>query len=251
MTAETTASGDGTGTDGVAEPVDPTGLAEDLLVVVRRGESTREFEARLAALDGATLASGLPDDDAKLVFWIDVYNAYAQLLLDRQPDVYERSRRRFFGQRAIPIAGEWLSLEGLEHGLLRRSQLSFGLGYVPNPFPSSFERRFRVDERDWRIHFALNCGAASCPPIRAYRRDRIDDQLDLATRSYLDSEVVYDAEASVVRVPRLMLWYRGDFGGGDGIRSILREFDCVPADADPKIRCREYDWSKDGDAFAE
>ena len=38
-----------------------------------------------------------------------------------------------------------------------------------------------VDVIDFRIHFALNCGAKSCPPIAFYSYDKINDQLDLAT----------------------------------------------------------------------
>jgi hypothetical protein len=99
-----------------------------------------------------------------------------------------------------------------------------------------------VSERDWRIHFALNCGAASCPPIAAYTAEGIDEELDLATESYLSQEVEYDRETGRVEVPRLMLWYRGDFGGKSGIYRILYEFDCIPEGATPKLGYREYDW---------
>jgi len=46
-----------------------------------------------------------------------------------------------------------------------------------------------------------------------------------------------------------MLWYRGDFGGGSGIRRLLREYGVVGPEADPKLRYREYDWSLALDAF--
>jgi hypothetical protein len=230
---------------------DPTALARGLLVAVRDGEPTRGLETRLGSLDDPALAAALDTDDARLAFWSNVYNAYAQLLLDRYPAEYEDSRRRFFGHEAIPVAGEWLSLDAVEHGLLRRSQSPIGLGYVPDPFPSAFERRHRLDARDWRIHFALNCGATSCPPIRAYEADAVDAQLDLATRSYLRQEVTYDPETGTATVPRLLLWYRGDFGGGSGIRSILRACDCLPADADPSLSYADYDWSMRRGLFAD
>ncbi|MFB6256082.1 MAG: DUF547 domain-containing protein, partial [Haloplanus sp.] len=72
----------------------------------------------------------------------------------------------------------------------------------------------------------------------------VDEQLDLATRTYLDATVTHDATDGVVRVPRVFLWYRGDFGGGSGIRRLLRAYDVVPADASPSIRHRSWDWSK-------
>ena len=65
---------------------------------------------------------------------------------------------------------------------------------------------------DPRIHFALNCGARSCPPVRAYDRERLDDQLELATRAYLAAETEFDPDSGRVRLPRLMRIYRVDFG---------------------------------------
>ncbi|MFB6175657.1 MAG: DUF547 domain-containing protein, partial [Halobaculum sp.] len=79
----------------------------------------------------------------------------------------------------------------------------------------------------------LNCGAASCPPIRAYDPETVDEQLDLATRGYLESTVEYDPERDRARVPRVFLWFYGDFGGHSGTRSFLREYDVVPEDASP------------------
>jgi hypothetical protein len=230
---------------------DPVGLSMDLLLAVRTDETTRTIEDALARLGPDTLVSALPTDAHRLAFWLNVYNAYAQLLLERHPGEYERGRRRFFGHEAIPVAGEWLSLDTIEHGILRRSQSNLGLGYLPRLFPSAFERRHRVDERDWRIHFALNCGAKSCPPIRTYEPSEIDAQLDLATESYFQQEVAYDPDAGVVRVPRLMLWYRGDFGGGSGILETLREYGSLPDGANPTVRYRKYDWSKDRGAFVD
>jgi len=230
---------------------EPGAVAMDLLGAVRNSEPTRAHEDALAGLDSDALATALTTDEQRLAFWLNVYNAYAQILLKRWPSEYERSRRRFFGHEAIPVAGTWLSLDDIEHGILRRSQSSLGLGYLPRLFSSQFERRHRLGERDWRIHFALNCGAKSCPPIRVYEAGVIDAQLDLATASYLEQEVAYDPDSGVVRVPRLMLWYRGDFGGGAGIREILQKSGCVPEGESVRVRYRRYDWSKGAGTFVD
>jgi hypothetical protein len=221
---------------------DPAGLAREYLLAVRRDEPTREYVDALARLEpGALDALGAGGDGARKAFWVNVYNAAVQRLLGEDPDRLE-SRRRFFGTDHLTVAGHDLSLNDVEHGLLRRSKLSWGLGYLPRLRPGAFERRHRVDALDPRIHFALNCGAASCPPIAAYEVDRIDDQLRLATESYLESDVAYDADADVVRVPRLFLWYVGDFGGRSGTRAFLREHGALPAGASPSVRYRSYDW---------
>jgi hypothetical protein len=230
-------------------PDDPLELAHTYLRAVRTGASPTPYEAALRDLPRERLRAALDTDDARLAFWTNVYNAAVQSILEASPEAFD-DHRTFFSASIVTVAGERLSLDDVEHGLLRGSRPKWGLGYVRNPFPGAFERAFRVRERDWRIHFALNCGAAACPPIAAYDADRIDAQLDLAAESYLGQEVEYDPATDVVRVPRLMLWFVADFGGRTGIRDILREYDCVPEGMSPTVRFRSYDWTLETGTFA-
>jgi hypothetical protein len=216
--------------------------SREYLLAARRGADTATVRNYLAGLDPERLPSLLPDDDHRLAFWINVYNAVVQDRLRTDPSRYD-SRRRFFGREQVTVAGHDLSLDDIEHGVLRRSQLSFGLGYLRNPFPGEFERANRVDEREFRIHFALNCGAASCPPIAAYSAADIRTELDVATESFVHATTDYDAPRNVARVSRLFLWYRGDFGGKSGIVALLREQEVVPPGATPRLRYHDYDWS--------
>ena len=225
-------------------------LAASLLRATRTGEETATLEAELAALDREELVGALPDDRTKKAFWIDLYNAFVQISLAANPRLFAE-RDTFFGAKRLPIAGRYLSLDDIEHGLLRRSQLKRGLGYLPNPLPGGFERTLRVEKRDPRIHFALNCGAASCPPIATYRATDVDRQLDLASESYLQGEVEYLSSKDLARVPRLCLWFHGDFRGQAGIRSLLRRYDVIPATATPSVRFRSYDWTLERWNFTE
>jgi hypothetical protein len=227
--------------DADTEP-DPLTLAREYLLAVRTGGDVARHRRALASLPRTRLHAGLPDDRARSAFWTNLYNAAVQDALDRNPSRYE-SRRRFFGRPVATVAGHRLSPNDIEHGLLRGSRSGLGLGYLPRLRPDAFERAHRVGVPDPRVHFALNCGAASCPPIAAYEADRLDEQLDLATASYLDAEAEYDPDAGVVRAPRLLLWYVGDFGGPSGVRAFLSDHGVVPRDAAPKLRFRDYDWS--------
>jgi hypothetical protein len=222
----------------------PLATAESFLLAVRRGEDPTEYERALASLDRRTLADALEPDGAARAFWLNVYNAAAQAALARSPSLYD-SRRRFFGTDLVTVAGRDLSLDDVEHGLLRAGQWKFGLGYLPNPLTSAFARRFGVDRVDPRIHFALNCGAESCPAIAVYTAEDVDEQLALATRTYLETTVEYDPDRDVVRVPRHCLWYRGDFGGKRGVLALLREHGALPADARPRLSYADYDWALD------
>lgn len=192
------------------------------------------------------------DRETALAFWMNLYNAGTQVLLDRAPGRYESTLRvvRFFRAPAVTVAGTTPSSDDIEHGIPRGSRSKYGLGYLPRLRPDRFERRYRLGAVDPRVHFALNCGAASCPAIRHYEPARVDDQLDRATRSYLESTVEYDPDADVVRVPRVFMWYRGDFGGGAGVREFLRGFDALPETASPRLRHDGWNWSRTIGKFA-
>lgn len=193
---------------------------------------------------------------------MNIYNATTQRALADNPAQYD-SRRKFFNTPLITIAGRELSLNDIEHRILRRGYSMFTLGYLRRPAPlrDAFSARHAPATRDPRVHFALNCGAESCPPIAAYTREEIDEQLALATQGYLDQHVEFHPDArgrfaglgtaGVVRVPRVMLWFRGDFGGRSGILRFLRRYDCLPAGVNPRISYHEWDWAFDPANYAD
>jgi hypothetical protein len=228
----------------------PTTVAADLLAATKRGEDPDPALATLADFGQDELAPLRTDRERARAFWTNLYNAGTQLLLARRPELYDSSLRflRFFRAAAVTVAGRSLGLDAIEHGILRDGRSKYGLGYLPR-LPWPFQRRYGI-ACDPRIHFALNCGAASCPAIRTYEPDAIDDQLDRAARSYLDQAVAYEPDGNVAHLPRLFLWYRGDFGGASGIRATLREYDAIPGDADPGLRYDSWDWTKAEGSFA-
>ncbi|MCB0769113.1 MAG: DUF547 domain-containing protein [Flavobacteriales bacterium] len=219
-------------------------LAEQLLLAVRKGGSYNKLIDALYHITEEQLAHDLPAERLKRAFWLNLYNAFGQILLLAHP-VDLRSpwpRLAHYTARRIQLAGQRLSLNDLEHGMLRRSKLWWSKGYLSKCIPNGFEQRFRVPV-DPRIHFALNCGAAGCPPIAFYEADKLDAQLDMATRSFLADHVVYDPVADTVHVTALFNWYRGDFGGRSGVLRFLKRYDAIAMDVEPCIRYSPYDWS--------
>ena len=71
--------------------------------------------------------------------------------------------------------------------------------------------------------------------VPSFRAESVDDDLGGVTARYLDATVVYDDGSDVARVPRVFLWYRGDFGGPDGVRELLAEHEVLPEDAKPRL----------------
>ena len=178
-------------------PTTPTDIAQALLSATKLGEDPDPHLNRLAAVDDDALERVRTDRQTALAFWCNLYNAGTQLLLDRRPELYESPLRffRFFRATAVTVGGADLSLDTIENGILRASRSKYTMGYTRQLWPGSVARRYRLDAPDPRIHFALNCGAESCPAIRFYEPENVDDQLDMATELYLDSAVKYDPEA--------------------------------------------------------
>lgn len=218
-------------------------LSQRLLKEARNGEEVESRE-KISSLQTEELSKVLETDAEKKAFWLNIYNAYIQILLKENPSRFDR-KFIFFHRRYVKVAGKALSLEKIEHGMLRSSKLSFSFGYFRNPLAGIFERKFRVEDVDPRIHFALNCGAKTCPPIKFYESGRIDEQLEKASESYLDQEVV--EEEDVLRVPRVFFWFRGDFGGKSGIKRFLEKHGF---ETDGRsIKYKEWNWELELDDF--
>lgn len=224
-------------------------VAESVAFLEAVPEGRAWDERALADVAETRLESALSRDAASIAFWLNVYNAATQLALVDDASLYDR--RRFVRTPLVTVAGHDLALDGIEHGVLRRGRLKYGLGYLGHPLWGGFEAAVAPDAVDPRIHFALNCGAASCPAIRAYGPETVDDQLDRAARGYLARTVEYDPEAGRVVVPRVFLWFRGDFGGRSGILAFLRRYDVLGPEARPRLSHRRWDWSPSPGDFAD
>ncbi len=206
--------------------------------------------ASLRVLDFTTL----PSREARLAFWINLYNALvidAVISFGVRGSVTEgrAGRLAFFRRAAYLVGGCRFCCDDIEHGILRGNR---GHPYLPGPqfAPRDPRSALVVHPPDVRVHFALNCGTRSCPPVGVYRDDQIDDQLDLAARSFIASDASVDYRRNALAVSQIFRWFAGDFGGTAGVRSFLLRY--LPDDerrkwlgrrgAHARLVYRPYDW---------
>ena len=187
------------------------------------------------------LISELKTDSQKLAFWINIYNAFIQISLTENPDLY-KDRGAFFTTPRIKIAGELLSFDDLEHDIMRRSRVKLSWGYLRKYFRPKWERKLRVKNIDWRIHFALNCGAKSCPPVAVYTVYNLDYELDYMTTKYLTEQTSFNTDTKTATSVSLFSWFRADFGGICGARKIVYDYKIIPKKA-KKLKFKNYDWT--------
>lgn len=217
-------------------------LSQQLVRRAKDKQDAPQIIAQLANAPMQALEEELDTDAAKKAFFINVYNGFVQHILMEKPEKFE-DRDEFFTSQQITIAGESLSLDDIEHGIIRGSKVKWSLGLIQDPFADDFEKSFRVSETDPRIHFALNCGAKSCPYIAIYEADQLDQQLDIIAQQFLERTTDYKPKEEKVYVTSLISWFRGDFDGLDGAKDMLRRYDIIPEDADPDIEFKDYDWT--------
>jgi hypothetical protein len=127
--------------------------------------------------------------------------------------------------RVLKVAGIELSLDDVEHAILRPIF------------------------KDPRVHYALNCASVGCPNLRteAFTGARLDEQLDAAARAYVNSPRGVQLDAGRLIVSSIYVWYKEDFGGSDrGVLQHLRQY-AAPALGQELARMTSiadhtYDW---------
>lgn len=215
---------------------------------LRASAELGEAVERARRLQGVDLAR-LGDRAARLAFWINVYNAlvlHGVIALGVRRSVGQVWN--FFGRVRYRIGGFTWSADDVEHGVLRGNRR---WPFSPSrPFSRDDARLVHaLDALDPRFHFALTCGARSCPPVGVYRAELVDAQLDLAARSFVNAEVGLDPSGRI-RCSKLFKWYGGDFDAAGGLSEfLLRYLDEGPAraalaaGARPCRSFRRYEWA--------
>jgi|MDTB01.2.fsa_nt_gb hypothetical protein len=193
-------------------------------------------------------------------FLINIYNclcihALAEGLLSPFPGG-TLSRLRLYAKASYIIGGVVFSLNDIENGLLRNNKVSAAPWSRP-PFQPGDPSLPLCVECDARIHFALNCGAKSCPPIAVYSvesSEELERQLDIATLSFVSSpqNVKIDVSRKTLEISQLFEWYADDFDNDvvgwlkdhmedpEPLNGLLRS---LAEGEKPEVRSVPYDWS--------
>ena len=143
----------------------------------------------------------------QLAFLINAYNAWTvEFILTEYPDLKSiKDLGSFFNspwdKEFVPLLGKKISLNDIEHGLIRGSD------------------RYN----DPRIHFAVNCASIGCPALReeAYTADKLEQQLTEQTERFLTDKTRNYIKGEAFYMSSIFKWYGDDFEKGfRGTRSI-------------------------------
>ncbi len=179
-------------------PIDEAPYAALLAAHVTDGRvDYRGFAQDSAKLDAWLVTVANAPADQPLGFWIDAYNA---LVIDAILDA------RVMPPKITDVAGFF---DVVQHPMAGRSWTL-----------NQAETYARKSWGDPRVHFALNCGARSCPKLAStpYPDDvaALDARLESATVAFLGTRegVFVDHEGRKIWVSKLFEWYAEDFKAG-------------------------------------
>ena len=207
-------------------------------------ESYARFKTFARALPYCT-KEDLGDRPHQIAFWINLYNALIlHGVLHYKVSGSMLRDIGFFRRVAYNVGGMRFSADDIEHGVLRGNRRH---PYLPfTQFAKGDPREMMsIEDPDPRMHFALVCGARSCPPISAYDGEQLDAQLDLAAAAFINGiGAQFDPEAKILFLSRIFKWYAGDFGGREGALRLVDQYLDTSVDiAGARIRYLPYDWS--------
>lgn len=211
-----------------AQGMDYAGLA------AKEAPALKRLRQSLAKIDVASL-----DRDQQLAYWINLYNVnVVSIVVAGYPVASIRDlstdpliRLNVFKKDSVPFGNGAISLNTIENDKLRA-------GF-----------------HDPRIHFAINCAAKSCPPLRqeAFVGARVGEQLDDQARQFLAGpglRVESRAGKTVLHVSKVMDWFEEDFEKwAGGVVAFVRRHaqadkaQSIPAKGDVDVDPDDYDWS--------
>lgn len=180
------------------------------------------------------LRSALPNDtnwsrEEQFAYWINAYNAFTvKIIVDNYPLKSIKDLKgnipfvnTVWDYKFIKIENQKFDLNNIEHGILR----------------DQF--------KDPRIHFAINCASISCPALlnEAYTADRIEKQLDNATKVFLYDKTKNMISTNEARVSKIFTWFKKDFTDKTSLKSFINQYLEKPINESTKINYMDYDWN--------
>jgi hypothetical protein len=221
-----------------AAVVDHSIFAEMLDEYVNNGQVNYDgFKQEESKLDRylSTLEAVDPRDlssDEQFAYYANAYNAWTiKVILSKYPDIDSIKELGIFNtgpwkKKIIRLNGQMRSLDNIEHDILR------------------------PQFRDPRVHFAVNCAAYSCPPLRSepFVGSRLDAQLDEATRTFINNPDRNYLDGNTLYVSKIFKWFAEDFNH-DPISFVQRyaegslKSELQARRTSVKVKYLPYDWS--------
>lgn len=195
-----------------------------------------KLKAYVASLEATDVAS--LDRPEQWAFWANLYNAKTiDVVLDKYPVKSIKDVSLGGGLKALVGGGPWqakimkvagqpMSLDDIEHGLMRPTF------------------------KDPRVHYSVNCASIGCPnvPPEALTGANLEAQLEAGAKAFINSPRGIVITGGKAKASSIYDWFRADFGGTDaGVIAHMKKY------AEPALKAKletitaisdhDYDWA--------
>ena len=175
-----------------------------------------------------------PTSEAQRSYWINTYNTLVlHAVLDYWPLQSVRDVKISFTSRLVPGKGFFYDRKVVVGG--KQTSLY------------KFEKQVLRNQKDPRLHFALNCASDSCPVLRPWEWS--DEQLDAAAHDFINEPANVSIEDDSLYLSSIFKWYKKEFPK-DIYAYLMQHAEPelgyqlqAAKDKNYRIRYRTYDWS--------
>jgi hypothetical protein len=195
-----------------------------------------ELKRYIASLEGVDIAKLRRSE--QFAFWANLYNAKTvDIVLQNYPvdsikdinlsgGLVAAVKGGPWSAKVVKVAGHDLSLDDIEHGIMRRLF------------------------KDPRVHYAVNCASIGCPnlPVEPFAGERLEQQLEKAAHDFINSPRGAKVVDGRIQASSIYSWFQADFGGNaEGVVRHLRRYaePALKASLDKADSSRidyDYDW---------
>lgn len=168
-----------------------------------KAEAHGDLKSYISGLEKVDVAS--LDKKEQFVFWANLYNAKTiDVVLDKYPVKSIKDISLGGGlvaavtggpwkAKVVKVAGQDLSLDDIEHAILRPVF------------------------KDPRAHYAVNCASFGCPNLgtAAFTSANLDAALDAGAKAYVNHPRGFKVESGALKASSIYSWFQSDFGGSD------------------------------------
>jgi hypothetical protein len=178
-----------------------------------------EIDAYISQLENLTNQSNWSRNE-KLAYWINLYNAATiRLIVENYPigSITDINSGEPWDKKVVTVGSTNYTLNQIENDIIR----------------SKFNEP--------RIHFAVNCGAKSCPKLMnsAFTPDNLSNQLTKQAKSFING-TKNDISVNKIIISKIFEWYTEDFGAS--IIEYLNKYSTEKIEANTTIKYKPYNW---------
>ncbi len=164
-------------------------------------------------------------EEEHMAYYINLYNAYIiQFIITKypisSPKEVSYSGKDIWNLRLVKMGNKMMTLDNVENILK---------GYG-----------------DPRIHFAINCGAVSCPRLmnKAWEAKTLDSDLTRMTKIFVNDLSQNQIKEKKISISKIFEWYALDFKvDGQSVIEFINKYSKIQISEKAKITYNEYNWN--------